>query len=215
MSSASADLLHGPHWPAAGRDLLSRMIAELAYEELLKPSADGERWRIELPEGVEYTFAAERGTFGTWRVAPASITRTPTAPPDPVRFARDVAPAVGWSGPVMAELIRDLIATQVADVRLRSRAVTAAELADLSHEDIEAHQTGHPCLILNKGRLGFSAADAARYTPEAARRVPRDLDRGRPDARPGPWTAAGRPARAGARRGDQGGVRGAHPRRRR
>jgi aerobactin synthase len=144
------------------------MIAELSYEELLRPEAHGGGWRLNLPSSVTYTFEAARGTFGAWRVDPDTIQRLGARAADPVRFALDVRPVVGWDGPVVAELVRDLLATQVADVRLAERAVTAAALADLSHEDIEAHQHGHPCLILNKGRLGFSAADAARYTPEAA-----------------------------------------------
>lgn len=160
----------GEDWQAAGRDLLARMIAELAYEEMLNPAPEPgqDRWRLDLPGGADYAFTAGRGTFGTWRLDPMSITRCGEPAADPVRFALDVRETAKLPGPVMAELVRDLIATQVADVRLRSRALTAAELADLEHEDIESHQTGHPCLVLNKGRLGFSAADAARYTPEAA-----------------------------------------------
>jgi len=159
-------------WHEAGRALLARMIAELAYEELLVPVPDGAGWRIDLPGGVAYTFAARRATFGAWRVDDRTVTRSEagSAEPaqDPIRFALEIREIVGLTGPVMAELVRDLIATQVADVRLRARALTVGELADLSHEDLEGHQTGHPCVFLNKGRLGFSASEAARYTPEAA-----------------------------------------------
>jgi aerobactin synthase len=142
------------------------MIAELSYEELLRPAPHGDRWRLEVPG--DWTFAACRSTFGALRVDAESILRDGEPADDPVRFAADIRPVLGWPGPVFAELVRDLIATQSADVRLRSRAVPAAELAALSHEDIESHQSGHPCLVLNKGRLGFSAADADLYTPEAA-----------------------------------------------
>jgi aerobactin synthase len=144
------------------------MVAELAYEELLVPVPAGDGWRIELTGGVAYTFRARRGTFGVWRIEDGSLARHPGGGADPVRFALDLRETVGLTGPVLAELVRDLIATQVADVRLREKALTVAELAELSHEDLEGHQTGHPCVFLNKGRLGFSAADAARYTPEAA-----------------------------------------------
>ena len=163
-----------PVWRAAGRALLARTIAELAYEDLITPVADGaeDRWAVTLPGDVRYAFQARRATFDAWRIAPASITRhaagTAEEAADPVRFILDAHPVLGLSGAVLAELVRDLTATHVADVRLLANARPAKELADLSHEDLEAHQTGHPCLILNKGRLGFSAADAARYTPEAA-----------------------------------------------
>ncbi|MEO3777256.1 IucA/IucC family protein [Micromonospora sp. B11E3] len=161
-------------WRTAGRALLARTIAELAYEDLITPAPDGPpgRWQMVLPDDVRYSFTARRGTFDVWRIAPDSLTRhaagTSQDAVDPVRFILDAHPVLGLSGAVLADLVRDLTATHVADVRLLANARPAKELADLSHEDLEAHQTGHPCLVLNKGRLGFSASDAARYTPEAA-----------------------------------------------
>jgi aerobactin synthase len=65
--------------------------------------------------------------------------------------------------------VRDLVATHTADARLLADAVTGAALADLEWVDLERHQGGHPCLVLNKGRLGFAASDAERYAPESGR----------------------------------------------
>jgi aerobactin synthase len=193
-ASAAAELASA-HWRVAGRALLARMIAELAYEEMLvpapatpaecgtfegaepratpeSPTLDGGVWRLELPGGVAYTFRARRATFGAWRIEDSTLTRWAAGAcqpaDDPIQFALDARATIGLTGPVVAELVRDLIATQVADVRLREKALRVEDLVELSHEDIESHQSGHPCLFLNKGRLGFSAADAARYTPEAA-----------------------------------------------
>ena len=167
MSPSPSAELSPEHWRPAGRVLLARTVAELAYEDVLTPVPDGAGWRLGLP-AAEYRFAARRGAFGSWRVDPATLTRDGEPADDPLRFVLDARDVLGLSGSVLADVVRDLTATQVADARLRSRAVPAARLADLSHEDLEAHQTGHPCLFLNKGRLGFSAADVARYAPEAA-----------------------------------------------
>ncbi|HET9519001.1 MAG TPA: IucA/IucC family protein, partial [Actinoplanes sp.] len=174
-SNPSTELFSDPaRWRAAGRALLARAVAELAYEDMITPVPAGPlgHWQVLLPAGVRYAFEARRGTFGAWRIAPDTLTRHADGAAqdahDPVRFVLDAHQVLGLSGAVLAELVRDLTATQVADVRLAANARPAKELADLSHEDLEAHQTGHPCLLLNKGRLGFSAADAARYTPEAA-----------------------------------------------
>lgn len=164
-------------WAAAGRALLARAIGEFSYEELLLPvEVEPGAWRLALPGGVRYTFLATRGGFGAWRVDPASIRRCADAPPgdsgdpadDPVRFLVEAREPLGLSGIALAEAVRDLTATQAADARLLERALPASELADLSWVDLEAHQSGHPCMVLNKGRLGFSATDADRYAPEAA-----------------------------------------------
>ncbi|WP_267593606.1 IucA/IucC family protein [Carbonactinospora thermoautotrophica] len=178
-------------WRLAGQALLAKMIGELAYEEMLTPEpagAPGEtaagtskdtaaEYRLALPGGVVYAFRARRGSFGAWRIDPATLVRrcasTPdgTAAPadDPVRFVLDARAALGLDGVVVADLLRELIATQAADTRLRQEAPDAATLADLPYVELESHQTGHPCMFLNKGRLGFSASDVARYTPEARR----------------------------------------------
>ncbi|CAO5171769.1 Siderophore synthetase component [Frankia sp. AiPs1] len=185
-------------WRQAGQNLLVRLIAELAYEELLVPLADQtdavDEGEIHLRPGpigrgrlnayrvvtadARYRFQARRGTFGSWWIEPASLRRasspvggTPglehTGPADdPVLFLRDAQHLLGWPDPVLADVIRDLLATQAADARILAGALPAAELADLVFVDLEGRQSGHPCLVANKGRIGFASA-AGRYCPES------------------------------------------------
>ncbi|MCX3060534.1 IucA/IucC family protein [Streptomyces beihaiensis] len=124
-------------------------------------------------------FRARRGAYGSWQVDPASIGwaatdgGAPTARPldDPLAFVRQAKGLLGLDGPTLGHLIRELTVTLAADARLDHTALCAADLADLGYAELEGHQTGHPWLVLNKGRLGFSAADAARWAPEARRRT--------------------------------------------
>ncbi|MQA14764.1 MAG: IucA/IucC family siderophore biosynthesis protein [Pseudonocardiaceae bacterium] len=182
--------LTAPAWTLAGRQLLEKALAELSYEQLLAPVATGDGgYRVDVGEGVAYTFRARRGAFGCWRIEPGSVRRTGAASElsgselsgselsgsereaaDPLRFLLDSQHALGLSGATAGHLARELTATLAADTRLlRGDAPTAAELADLGYAELEGHQTGHPWLIPSKGRIGFSATDAGRYTPEARR----------------------------------------------
>ncbi|WP_159945220.1 MULTISPECIES: IucA/IucC family siderophore biosynthesis protein [unclassified Nocardiopsis] len=162
-------------WRRAGRRLLAHMVGELAYEEMVLPRPEPERgpnaWILEADGGTSYAFTARRGGFGSWHVDAASLVRRTGSGEepawDPTRFVTDTQETVGLPGDSLAEVVRDLLATHAADARLTADALPAAELADLPYEDLEGYQTGHPCIFVNKGRLGFSAADAARYTPEA------------------------------------------------
>ncbi|OEJ24653.1 IucA/IucC family protein [Streptomyces agglomeratus] len=86
---------------------------------------------------------------------------------DPLRFLILARRLLELDGPTLGHLIRELGATLAADARLDHTAVSAADLADLGYAELEGHQTGHPWLVLNKGRLGFSATDTARWAPEA------------------------------------------------
>ncbi|GAA1601794.1 IucA/IucC family protein [Kribbella karoonensis] len=125
---------------------------------------------------VSYTFAATRGGFGSWRVDPASIRRTTAGilgndesepATDPIQFFVDAADVLGVDGSTAAGYVAELTSTLAADVRMASTAVPAAELLEVHHSRLEGHLTGHPLLVANKGRLGFSAADSERYASEA------------------------------------------------
>lgn len=159
------------HWRDAGRALVAKALAELAYEQILQPQSDADGYRLDLAEGVAYRFTAWRGPFGAWRIDESSITRAVTdiaAPAeDPLRLVLDARHALGLAGPELADVIRELSATHAADAHLRRRRPTATQLADLAYVELEAHGTGHPCMVLNKGRLGFAASDVARYAPES------------------------------------------------
>ncbi|HEU5333770.1 MAG TPA: IucA/IucC family siderophore biosynthesis protein [Actinocrinis sp.] len=166
-------------WRQAGRALLAKTIAEFAYEDLLAPVPEPEGWhRLDLPaagpgdQPVEYRFRADRGAYGSWFVDPGSVRRGGHPATDPLGFVADAADALGLPGDTAGHLVREMAATLAADAQILATAtLTAAELADLDYAQLEGHQTGHPWIAFNKGRMGFSAADALRHAPEARQPV--------------------------------------------
>ncbi|MFF2652781.1 IucA/IucC family protein [Streptomyces sp. NPDC058045] len=181
--------LTGERWTLAGRRLLAKTIAEFSYEQILRPVPDlvDGVYRIDLDDGSRVSFHATRGAYGSWRVAADTLTRTEAAHrddpgravpyTDPLDFAVRARKALDIDGTTLGHLIRELTATLAADARLDHTALPAAALADLDYATLEGHQTGHPWLVPNKGRVGFTATDTARWAPEA--RTPLTL----------PWTA--------------------------
>ncbi|MFD8940440.1 IucA/IucC family protein [Streptomyces californicus] len=85
---------------------------------------------------------------------------------DPLTFLARARDLLGLDGTTLGHLIRELTRTLSADARLDHTALTADRLAALDYAELEGHQTGHPWLVASMGRLGFSAADADRFTPE-------------------------------------------------
>lgn len=169
-------------WRRAGRALIEKAVAEFCYEELLTPveERDGGGYRIDLTGGAaSYRFSARRGAYGSWFVTPGSVRRLSresgdagAEADDPLLFFADARETLGLSGDTAGHLVRELNATLAADARLLvTGSLSAAQLADLPYEQLEGHQTGHPWIVLNKGRLGFSASDAHTYPPEARRPV--------------------------------------------
>lgn len=182
--------LNRADWDRAALRLLAKMLGELAYEEVIVPvpqagdgRADSSRagnaltYSLPLDDGGTLCFRAGRGVYDSWRVDPESIHETGvgdgggTGRPfrDPLRFLARAHRLLGLDGVTLGHLIRELTATLAADARLDHTALSAARLADLPYAELEGHQTGHPWLVASKGRLGFSARDSARFTPEARR----------------------------------------------
>ncbi|WP_327268106.1 IucA/IucC family siderophore biosynthesis protein [Streptomyces sp. NBC_01218] len=186
--------LNGAVWDRVTAALLAKMLGEFAYEEILRPvpqqtsvapAGTGDPYALLLDDGATLAFRARRGVYGSWRVDAASvreIPRTgetgdrdgdgaPAAPGrpfrDPLLFLTRARRLLGLDGATLGHLVRELTRTLAADAHLAHTALSAAELAGLGYAELEGHQTGHPWLVANKGRLGFSAADAARFTPEA------------------------------------------------
>jgi siderophore synthetase component len=129
---------------------------------------------LRLDAGGMLSFRARRTAYDSWRVEPESLRLTeggaePRPFTDPVGVLTRARGTLGLDGATLGHVIRELSTTLAADVRLADDALAAAELADLGYAELEGHQTGHPWIVLNKGRLGLSARDAAGWAPEARR----------------------------------------------
>ncbi|MEV6572303.1 IucA/IucC family siderophore biosynthesis protein [Streptomyces sp. NPDC051577] len=171
--------INGSTWDFAARRLLAKMLGEFAYEEIVSPvpapSAAGDAWTLTLDDGARLGFRARRRSYGSWQVAPDTITLTPPPPSteistafgDPYEFLVRARTLLRVDGETLGHLVRELSATLAADARLDHHALTADVLADLDYAALEGHQTGHPWLVLNKGRIGLSASDTATWAPEA------------------------------------------------
>ncbi|MFJ3901201.1 IucA/IucC family protein [Streptomyces sp. NPDC090025] len=162
--------LTAARWAAAGARLLAKTVAEFAYEEVLDPRPTGQdHYALTLDDGGTLAFTARRVAYGGWRVDPASLRLDGAPATEPLAFLVRARGLLGLDGATLGHLVRELTTTLAADVRLDHTALPAAALADLGYAELEGHQTGHPWLVLNKGRIGFSATDTAHWAPEARR----------------------------------------------
>lgn len=175
----STDLFSPPeltpqNWDRAAARLLAKTLGEFAYEEIVEPrpgTADG-TYALTLDAGEILTFRATRGSYGSWRVDADSVACDGRPCTDPLRFLLLSRGLLALDGETLGHLVRELTTTLAADARLDHTALSAAHLADLGYAELEGHQTGHPWIVLNKGRIGFSAPDTARWAPEARRPAP-------------------------------------------
>ncbi|MFI5757841.1 IucA/IucC family protein [Streptomyces sp. NPDC051569] len=156
-------------WDRAAGRLLAKMLGEFAYEGIIEPvpgPAEG-HYALTLDDGGTLTFRATRGAYSGWRVEPGSVECQDEPFTDPLRFLLRARHLLALDGGTLGHLLRELTTTLAADARLDHSALSSAHLADLDYAELEGHQTGHPWIVLNKGRNGFSGTDAARWSPEA------------------------------------------------
>jgi siderophore synthetase component len=159
-------------WRECSQALLAKMIGELCFEQLLTPEP-GHVLRL---GDVAYTFSATRTSFDGWAVEQGSVRRSASGilgddvvePCDDVQqFLVDACRFMEVDPATIAGLLAEVTSTLAADVAMAATARPVAELAGLGHAELDGHLTGHPWIFANKGRIGFSAEDQARYSPEA------------------------------------------------
>ncbi|MFI7674684.1 IucA/IucC family protein [Actinophytocola sp. NPDC049390] len=144
------------------------MLGELSYEGLFVPEVDGAEYVLALPD-VTYRFRARRGAFETWHVEPGSATRDGEPVADPRQLVVDARKQLGLTGLRLADVLAELTATVANEAARLAHAPTAAELIAMDYDHADGHLTGHPRLVLNKGRVGFSARDREVYAPESGK----------------------------------------------
>ena len=143
------------------------MLGELSYEGMLEPTLDGDGWLLSLPAGS--TTGSGPGAVRSSPGTSSRAVRPGTASRRPIRGCWSSTPGNGWGSPGCGSptCCAELTATVTNEAIRLDRAPTAAELSTMDYDRADGYLTGHPRLVLNKGRVGFSAADRERYAPES------------------------------------------------
>ncbi len=175
---ALVDALTRERWERVNRDLIAKLLTELAFEDVIAPAhselGDGRRaCALALGERLVLRYEARRRPLGDWRADADTIVATldgaDVALPDAADVVAIGAPAVGADATTAAGLVGEVAATALADVLGSARARPTAELLDLDALELECQLRGHPWIVASKGRVGFGAGDLLAYAPEAQR----------------------------------------------
>lgn len=168
-------------WCKVSIQLLSKMIAEFMYEDIIHPriintKLDVNNYELQLENGVKYTFQAKKRPFDSYRVFNQTIQRhdqhTIELATNPIRFLIDIQTTVGISSLTISHLIQEYNQTLIADAHLmRQKQHTNKDLTDLDYAELEGEMEGHPWITYNKGRIGFSYSDYLAYAPEQKQSV--------------------------------------------
>ncbi|QCS51053.1 GNAT family N-acetyltransferase (plasmid) [Picosynechococcus sp. PCC 11901] len=168
-------------WKTVSLNLLTKMLSEFMYEEIIKPDVIDDKedivtYQLNLPDGLGYRFTAKLRVFDSYRVDPKSIYRgendewTPAT--NPFQFALDIHEIVGMTGETTAHLLKELTNTLIADAHIYQRKQSKnVDLLNLNYAELEGEMEGHPWITFNKGRIGFGYDDYLEHAPESKQSI--------------------------------------------
>lgn len=152
--------------------IAKKILAEFSHERALAPVASGDGYVVSSADGrTDYYFRADRLALDSWAIDESTLRRVRDGaelPVDAVAMIVDLAPFLGIGPQALPEYLEEFINTlAISADRPDERRIPATDLAHADFQTIEATMTeGHPCIVANAGRLGFSADDIERYAPE-------------------------------------------------
>lgn len=167
-------------WLQANRDLMAKTIAELMHEERLKPVAILQDelgftvFKLETGiENIEYSFRGQERMMDYWHIDKDSIQKITNGVSSAVlnipEFFLEMQTVFDLDANTLARYTEELLYTLYCDALILSRGVMSSkDLASSNYQTVEHQMTGHPWVIVNKSRLGFSPTDLETFAPEAA-----------------------------------------------
>jgi siderophore synthetase component len=160
----------------ANTRLVAKAISEYSHERLLFPvtggAGDGAFALVSRYGDVRYDFRGRRFHLDHLWVASDSLRRTVRGEEssiDAVTFFSDFADELCLTQDFVGEFIEEVCGTVAALLRRDAQpAPGVPELVCQNFQAIEvAMDGGHPCFVVNHGRLGFDLDDRSVYAPEA------------------------------------------------
>lgn len=168
-------------WKQVSAQLLSKMIAEFMYEEIIHPQViqedtEANTYELRLSQGIRYTYRAKPRLFDSYRVFTETIQRhtqgTLAQATNPIRFLLDLQETANISSETLSHLLHEYNRTLIADAhQLVQKQEQQTDLTTLDYVELENEMEGHPWITYNKGRIGFSYNDYLAYAPEQKKAV--------------------------------------------
>lgn len=170
-------------WQQANRNLMAKTIAELMHEELLKPIFTFEDeigytvFTIKTgSENIIYSFRGQKRMMDYWHIDKNSITKiengAKTSSVDVADFFIEMQSVFDLDSHTLAKYTEELLHTLYCDALILSKGIISSkDLATADYQTVEHNMSGHPWVIVNKSRIGFSPYDFRTFAPEGEKNL--------------------------------------------
>lgn len=162
------------NWEIANRNLIAKTIGELYYEEIfsnvIHETGNG-TYVLRINNDTAYHFEAYEGIWCDLVIQADTLRRHDGQPLEAAVFFKETQHLTKMSDITLANFLEEMFRTLYCDQALLQKPVPVEVLYQSDSLGIEAHLNGHPKLILNKGRIGWSPDDLSAFAPENSRAV--------------------------------------------
>ncbi|HLT22910.1 MAG TPA: IucA/IucC family protein [Bacteriovoracaceae bacterium] len=152
-------------WNQVNQNLIAKAIGELVFEENINIEESNTEFSFKTAQNISYSFTGKKSLWGWIKVDPASILRNGQKAVSASQFFIDTQEFTKMSDITLAQFIEEMRPTLFADLHLNHE-VGAEEFIKLNFLESQQLLNGHPKILLNKGRLGWSIEDWKNYAPE-------------------------------------------------
>lgn len=154
-------------WKQVNKELIAKAIGEMVFEENISVSEENDFFSFATSQGVTYRFQGQKSIWGWIKVDAESITRNGESDILASQYFIDTQSITQMSDTTLAQFIEESRSSLFADLHLNHE-VKAKDFIKLNFLESQQLLNGHPKILINKGRLGWSVEDWKSYAPETA-----------------------------------------------
>lgn len=152
------------------KNLIKKAIEELFYEEYLEiKSIEKNLYQLSFDDNISYTFNAHLRAFQSLDVEIDSIKKSSKDRElklDAREFYLELKKTKSISDYIMSQFIEELNHTIFYDYKSSQKKDSIKDIINYSFNESNQYLTGHPKLLLNKGRLGFNTKEDLDFNSE-------------------------------------------------
>ncbi len=176
----ASNILQPNRWKKVNLNFICKSLSELMHELLITPVAIRKKegyTHFELTadnKSICYHFNGIHQSMDYWIIDKQTLRKTENGAEanelNAIDFFIELQHTIGITSNNLTRFIEEIYKGLYADCFILAKTkLSADELADASYQQLEQQMDGHPWLLMNKGRMGFSHSDYLQYAPEAGK----------------------------------------------
>lgn len=152
-------------WNEVNQNLIAKAIGEMIFEENINYEVKDDGFLFKAKANVHYFFKGKLSIWSWIKVDPKSLLRNGEKILSASQFFIDTQDFTQMSDITLSQFLEEMRSTLFADLHLNHK-ISANEFIRLNFLESQQLLNGHPKILLNKGRMGWSIEDWKSFAPE-------------------------------------------------